>query len=346
VVLADDEHLGLSVTYRNPDPLGHLIDAARESATVSVDVMVGPIPVMLRGGHLQLLHQLAAALVGSDGPLWPGLAITVVTSSEVDASLIPEVMFSRPDETVVVHEGHRTALNTGPDGPLWILDSEQACAVMWIRDVDTLPVWELASPLRTAVSWWASVHGAALVHTGAVAGPLGAVLLVGAGGAGKSTSTMACLDRGLDVLGDDFCLVEPPSGGDCDSVVHGIHRLAKLSSTSLELLPHLGDRLAGWGCGDKQLVDLGVTRMQPKPVRALCHVVHGGTAATHLEPISRVQGLRAVAPSTMVQHYPWERQFWQVLGDTVRSVSCYRLVVGSPAEVPGVLAGLLHDGIV
>jgi hypothetical protein len=123
--------------------------------------------------------------------------------------------------------------------------------------------------------------------------------------------------------------------------VHALHRRAKLSPDSLLLLNHLDVSVQGEGPRGKHLVDLGALSKPSQPVRVVCQVVQQAEVTTHLVPLSKVQALRAVAPSTMFHQHRWQPQTWQVLSDTVRSVPCYRLVVGSPLEVPDALGGLL-----
>ena len=64
----------------------------------------------------------------------------------------------------------------------------------------------------------------------------GGALLLGASGAGKSTTTLACLASGLAIAGDDFVLVEPAG---IDAVVHSISTTAKLSRAALLRFPDL-----------------------------------------------------------------------------------------------------------
>ncbi|MGF1501927.1 MAG: hypothetical protein ACFBSD_08920 [Paracoccaceae bacterium] len=67
--------------------------------------------------------------------------------------------------------------------------------------------------------------GALVLHAGAVAGPAGAVLLLGDRGAGKSTLAVAVEQRGAEVLSDDVVALWPLDGG---RLVHAGPREAKL----------------------------------------------------------------------------------------------------------------------
>jgi hypothetical protein len=329
------------VTVAADHPLGTLVAAAKEAAVERVDVGLGPIPVRLSGVSRERLVRLADALVTSVGKTWPPLEVVVASADEIDSQLVPDAIRPRGSQLLVARDGGLTALSNGPDATLWLLDREQSLAVLWIEDFEALPLWEHTSPLRTAARWWATAHSAAMVHAGAVAAEGRSVLLVGDSGAGKSTTTMACHGSDLEVLGDDFCFVEPPSTAR-SAVAHAMYRLAKLDDRALDLLPHLRDRVVGTAWRGKKLIDLCAPAMSPRSIVAVCQVVHEPGASTRVEPLSRVQALRAVAPSTMFQQRMWERETWDVLAATVRSVSCHRLVTGDLATVPDVLRSVLE----
>ena len=69
-----------------------------------------------------------------------------------------------------------------------------------------------ANPACHALGAWLAGPSTQVLHAGAVAYEGAAALIVGAGGAGKSTTVFACAMAGAGFLGDDFVLVE--SAGD------------------------------------------------------------------------------------------------------------------------------------
>ncbi len=99
------------------------------------------------------------------------------------------------------------------DLSLALFDRDRQLGVSWIQSVAGLPYWTVASPLRTLFHWVLSEHGLQLVHAAAVAHNGRALLLVGKGGSGKSTTALTALEHGLDFLGDDYVVVraEPPT---------------------------------------------------------------------------------------------------------------------------------------
>jgi hypothetical protein len=240
-----------------------------------------------------------------------------------------------------MRDGELTSIASGPDGTSLVLDDRRSRAVLWTRDLGSLPPAEYTSPLRGAARWWAAKNGGAMVHAGVVADDERCILLVGDAGAGKSTTTMACFGQGLDVLGDDFCLVEPPSRGQ-PPVAHAMYSRAKLDEQALSFYPSLESHVVGTGWRGKKLIDLRADAHRPRAIVAVCHVVQVPAGPTHVEAESRAQTLRAVAPSTLFQQRLWEHEMWAVLTAVVRSVPCYRLNVSAVEAVPSVMRSLLE----
>ncbi len=302
---------------------------------------LGPIPLTLQAGGLEPLHTFAGSLVASSPASWPPLQVTLVSGAELPWDQLPEQIRPRGNEVLVARGEGRTALSSGPEQSVWLFRSEQAAAVFWASDLDALPPWERTSPLRSAARWWATLQGGAMVHAGAVGDGERCVLLVGAGGAGKSTSTLACVDSGLQVLGDDYCLLQAPGAATAAPSIHGMYRYAKLDQRSLDLLPSLRERVMGPAWRGKWLVDLGITEAKAPSLAAVCEVVQDPTGPTRVEPLSRMEALRALAPSTLFQQRLWERETWQALTATIRCVPTFRLLVNDPRDVPDQVRQLL-----
>ena len=317
-----------------------LIGEAVEAATEHRSVTFGPIPVGLSGSDARLLDGFSRALLGSSAGSWPRLDVVVASASAIPGDALPPELRPGGTDLAVARHDDVTALVNGVEGTLWLLDRGRATAMLWIADVGGLPLWEHTSPLRAAARWWSAVHGSAMVHAGVVADDENCVLLVGSGGAGKSTTTMACHASGLDVLGDDYCIVEPGADG-ADARAHAMYSQAKLDDASLDLLPGLRSRVAGVAWQGKKLIDLGSEPKEPRRIVAVCHVVRDPRAPTRAMPVPRAQVLRASAPSTLFQLRLWEKETWGALAATVRSVPGYRLSVSDPGEAPDVLREIL-----
>jgi hypothetical protein len=91
---------------------------------------------------------------------------------------------------------------------LTLVDPSSSTVDVCLSDIANLPQWERAAPLRSALGWILRRSDRHLLHAAAVTNSRGAALLLGAGGAGKSTTSMCCRQEGMGFLGDDICVIE------------------------------------------------------------------------------------------------------------------------------------------
>lgn len=319
--------------------LEELIDRAMGSATVARTSSVGPIPLSIRADCQQAIDDVEAVLVGSAHPGWSTLDLVLVDERTIPASALPTSI--RPTGDLRrANDGAITVISERSTDCVWFLDEERGRALRWFAGVGT-PPGEREQPLRCAVRWWGQRHASALVHSGAVATSNAAALLVGASGSGKSTTAMAAGAGGLTVLGDDYCLVEVPMGG--TAVVHALYGVAKLSDSSLEVLPALAPRVVGRGWGGKHLVRTGTEQSSPVPLRAICSLRQRPGEPAVLEPASPVEVLRSALVHSAITTGLDDRDATAAVIRAVRDTPVRRLVVGEPRSVVPLLHALLAD---
>ena len=106
-----------------------------------------------------------------------------------------------------------------------LFDHQRRTGIYWVQNAELLPYWVLASPLRTLFHWWMERNGRQLVHAAAVGVDERALLIVGKGGLGKSSTALTCLEAGLEFLGDDYVIVRH----DPKPTVYGLYATAKLN---------------------------------------------------------------------------------------------------------------------
>jgi hypothetical protein len=120
-----------------------------------------------------------------------------------------------------------------------LFDHERKIGIYWVQNAELLPYWVLASPLRTLFHWWMERHGCQLVHAAAMGVGDRALLLVGKGGLGKSSTALACLEAGFEFVGDDYVIVRH----DPKPTVYCLYATAKINREDIErfaaLRPHL-----------------------------------------------------------------------------------------------------------
>lgn len=182
---------------------------------------------------------------------------------------------------------------------LIVFDHRSDRSFTWFPDIMPLAVWAKASPFRIAISWLLNIHRMQMVHGAAIAIGDRAALLAGNGGAGKSTTALACALSSMNYLGDDYCAIAPETGN-----VHLIYRTAKVLPNTLAMLPALRPWVAN---SDTMAVEKGVMFLSSNDV-ALSRSAEIGVillprrapdGRAGLSPATRAEAIQAVLPSTV-----------------------------------------------
>jgi hypothetical protein len=229
---------------------------------------------------------------------------------------------------------------------LSVLDAESAEAWFWAPEPDAILSWDRAAPLRAILHWWLGRQGILQLHGGAVGTVDGGVLLVGRGGSGKSTTSLACLTAGLRYAGDDYVAVAPGP----EPWVHSLYSSGKLEDHQLARFPGLAGAVGNPGreAGEKAVVY--VEEAAPGaaiagfPLRAiLVPRVVAESPETRAVPRPAGATLAALAPSTIFQLYPPQQGALADMGALVGRVPCFTLELGSDVErIPDAVFELLE----
>jgi len=210
---------------------------------------------------------------------------------------------------------------------LSLYDRDRRVAVFHAADAELVPRWMDRAPFRTVLTWWAADRGLALLHASAVATSAGAVVLAGTSGAGKSTTALRCLVAGLDLLGDDACLV----GCAPDPTVHSVYRFAKIDTPLGEALEPPLTRAMPW-ITDEFVVDPGPRHRASAPLRAiLLPRIVGGTDS-RVVPVGRTEALRILGPTTLMEGGAPSAGALRAIVDLARRVPAFRLELGTEPE--------------
>ena len=210
-----------------------------------------------------------------------------------------------------------------------MIDLESGSALAWVRNPATLPIYVSAAPFRMILQAWLSGRGCYFAHAAAVGTAAGAVMLAGAGGAGKSTTSLACLAAGLDFLGDDYCLFTAAAR----PMVFSVYSSAKLNPAMLPRLPQLDPAVQRDApVEDKRLLLLtecfGARLARSRPVLALLVPSIGDKAATTVERVPSLEAIRALAPTTMRQIAGPDPGAWRAITALARKVPSFRIRLG------------------
>lgn len=161
--------------------------------------------------------------------------------------------------------------------------------------------------LRVLAAYRLLETGGAVLHSAGVTDGRAAFLLLGRSGAGKTTTSRLCLEKGATILSDDLNAVRG------DSVV-------KLPFTG-----DLGERSGG---------------PESVPLRALLKLVQG--PEDRLRPLSPAAALASlVAAAPFVNRDPWRREaLLEILEGLARAVPAYELTFTLEGDVWGILKSI------
>ena len=220
-------------------------------------------------------------------------------------------------------------------------------ALLAIADSALYPPYAQAAPLRNILVWWLAQHGLYGLHVAAVGDAEGVVLIVGSGGAGKSTTAIACLQAGFSYLGDDFCVL----GFDPAPRIHSLYSSGKLCDDSRHWLnPYEaaasevsdnGKMIYQWHSQFKAQLPSSL------PIRAILLPRLSGATSTTVHAASPGEAFTALTTTTLrVMSLP-TKSISNLLGAIsrlTRQVPCYHVALGGElAQLPGVISAILEQ---
>lgn len=228
---------------------------------------------------------------------------------------------------------------------LSILDLDRKRACFWISDSALLEDHMRAAPLRSIFHWWLRSRGMSIAHAAAVSCPSGGALLAGEGGAGKSTSSLACLSAGMKFAGDDYCAISSDGGPRAHSLFCTAKLLLRGKFDWLE--PSLGN--PGHKDGEKDVYYLhprfAESIASGFEVKAALFPVVGNQPATTFEPMEQRAAAASLASSTMRQLKGASADDFYAVLKFMKKLPCFRMRLGGdpsavPAAIQAHLAGL------
>lgn len=324
--------------------------------------MGGPIDRFFRIGgfhvHLRFAGPALAPLItramlhlAEDKPDHVDLTICLWDSVSTGVRMVPPAWQSEDNGVRGEIRGFntpavRTTYNMG-SGILSVLHKSRDVAVYWTRDAGQLPYWESGAPLLTIMNWWMSAHGRQIVHAGAVGNSDGAVLFVGKGGSGKSSTSLSCLVHGLSYLSDDYCLVATNPV----PFVYSIFSSGKVNPEDANRYPSLHTVLSNaTRLGPEKALfflneEFTEKIMTGLPLKAILIPRVTGRPETRLVKVSRAASLLALAPSTIFQLPGAGHDVFNCLKDLTAVLPSYLLELGTErAEIPVVISRFLAEG--
>lgn len=230
-----------------------------------------------------------------------------------------------------------------------VLDLDAGRAVGCVEGFDRLSLFELGKPLQPLLFAWHSDRDTVPVHCGLVAREGRGMLFGGAGGSGKTTTSLLCLQAGFDYLGDDYIGLPPADSGRFQG--YSFYNSTWLEPAHGRRFPWLqAHAIAGGPEDDKQLVILsaveGARLGERADVAALGLPRVAGTRDTRTRRASAAEAVLRLAPSSILQlPFIARHQALERMTELAGAVPAYWLDLGTDfAQIPRAVDALLDGG--
>lgn len=328
--------------------LAAFMDAARGAhahatarlGTIDTEIRLGPAKARLRACGEPIHERLTDMLVLPEDQAPYGDAEAEILAFDTATSGVP---MPAPPWTPAAYrpgcevEGLRHGRFLGSymvdHAALTLYDRERKLGIYWARDAPALQACQEAAPLRNVLRWIAMDAGAHIVHAAAVGEGDDGVLILGAKGAGKSTTSLAAMLQGQTFVADDFCLLDD---------LGGVWRAAPLTHTArvtdetLALLPALGARITNPDAPPDHKAEITVADRLAEgvTVRALTTPVRVPVTGP-ARPVDRITFVRSVLAGTVGVFAGMSQETLALLVRLSEELPCYVLPIGPDLEGAG-----------
>lgn len=330
-------------------------DAASVNGLVSASIVIDGrrIDIDFAGSALarQFLRPMAHLLVNEPAQP-PELRILVwdSASSGVRVPFAPETVESfraggfpaaSPSDEVLVSYGR-------PSPGLAMMDLAACEAVYAVPSATHVPYGDVGGPFVSILNWWATRRGYLWVHGGVVGTDAGGAIITGPSGSGKSTTCLACLQDGMQFVGDDYCLLKI-QGGVVTAL--SLYSTGKVRFANLRRLPGLASFAVR---PDDVLAEKGVVfaaeyaQAQVRRSLAVSAVVFPeskGHPAPVLGRMPPAKTLAALAPTSLLQLSASQKSSLAGFAEVARRVPGFRLMLAEDtARNPALVREAIERG--
>jgi hypothetical protein len=215
---------------------------------------------------------------------------------------------------------------------------------------DKIFIYERGKPLSRLLLDWYNDEGVQLIHTGLVASNNNGILFVGKSGAGKSTSSLACIIAGFGYLSEDYVGLE--FCNDSSFIGHSLYNSVFLRTDQLERFPSLAPYAVRGRLPHEEKSVIILSQIFPErlersvPIRAVVLPRVANIPQSKLQPASKGEALLAVGPTSLLQipNRGLGVGGFERLAQLVERVPCFRLEVGADlAAIAHCLEGLVAE---
>lgn len=260
-----------------------------------------------------------------------------------------ELLQGRREITGLNGDRIRSVFHLGPN-ILVLWDRQARRGLYWVEQADSIPYYEKGYPLSVLLNWWLASVGRHIVHAACIGLPHAGVLLTGRGGSGKSTTTLACVEAGLQIAGDDYAAIDVATG-----TAHSLYNTIKLKTLAdVARFPGLDakvsnlDRVGDGEQAEKAMVFLHAhvpARLTASmPIRAILVPRIVDRPDTTIAPAPAALAFKALAPSTVFQLPGNAHEAFRALAEMTRRLPAFEIQLGRnitaiPAVIERFVAG-------
>jgi hypothetical protein len=230
-----------------------------------------------------------------------------------------------------------------------VYDPAQCLGVQAMLSTSLRPPWEPSFPLRLLLHWAGRAEERGMIHAGTLGYRGRGMFLVGAGGSGKSGTTLSGILNGLSSVGDDYVAVNvtgrvveaPPVLRLMKQDIRGLRRLGlETGKSPIDGRPNWQGKIEF----DYGALAAGV-RAERLAMTAIVMPHIARSASSSLRPASAREAMLAMAPSSLYQlHGSWREDFG-LIASIARALPAFHLDLSEdPTEVAGAVRAFLGDG--
>ncbi|MBS0232030.1 MAG: hypothetical protein JSR99_00920 [Proteobacteria bacterium] len=274
-----------------------------------------------------------------------------VTLAILDHASLPELPFwpgASPGmgnvALALAERGLRGAYD--PDHRIWyVYDPDRALGVQVLPSFDARPAWEGSFPARLLIHWSARSDDRGTIHAGTLGYDGSGVFLAGAGGAGKSGTTLSGILGGLKSAGDDYVAVRVANG---KIETRPVLRMMKQDAVGLRRLGLNSEESVFEGPNWQGKFEFDFDEVMPGSrarrlaMKAILIPQISGASRSSFRPASGREAMMALAPSSLYQLYGTWKEDFSLLASIARALPAYHLTL---SERPAEIASAIRDFI-
>jgi hypothetical protein len=321
--------------------IADFVEASREAATsspsASLSISPAGLTIRINLAGSTLIDQLQPGLLTGEGEPVAELHAFDSAGTGVAPPSPPwptEAFKGERSEIAGFNDPPQLATYDQEYATLSFYDEDAAAGVQWFRDAGSIPPWEGGAPLRNLIRWALAPHGAHMIHAASVGG----ALITGPGGAGKSTTSLACALAGLPFTSDDFSVITTNSV----PTAHACFAYAKATPETYELLPALEQFATAaqkdWRGKSRLKIASRITRSQEISAIVLLARAEKTGKPRKLDP---PEALRRISAGNLTLMPGATSRTLAALAELVAQLPAYELAVGPDvAAIPEAIAAL------